>query len=208
MWVCAFVTALVVADSAYAHKLKLFATGDGATISGYAYFPGGGRARGLMVVASAADGSELGSAVTNDRGEFTLPARFHCDHTLVAETVDGHRATYVVEALELSADLPAFGGEAAQASGSSTSEDMDIPPTGGAAGEAPAPALGYLSDLVEQAVREQVRPLREQLEGYEERTRMRDVLGGLGYIAGITGLVFYVLGVRRREVVRNRDGKD
>ena len=39
--------------------------------------------------------------------------------------------------------------------------------------------------------------LRRQLADYEQRTRLRDVLGGLGYLAGIAGVAFYFLGSRR-----------
>jgi hypothetical protein len=39
--------------------------------------------------------------------------------------------------------------------------------------------------------------LRRQLADYEQRIRLRDVLGGLGYLAGIAGVAFYFLGSRR-----------
>jgi nickel transport protein len=44
---------------------------------------------------------------------------------------------------------------------------------------------------IEGAVNRQVRPLRAQLIAAEERTRLQDILGGIGYIAGLTGLVLW-----------------
>jgi hypothetical protein len=40
--------------------------------------------------------------------------------------------------------------------------------------------------------------LRRQLDRYEHTLRLRDVLGGIGYIFGIMGLLFFVLGRRSR----------
>ena len=43
-----------------------------------------------------------------------------------------------------------------------------------------------------QAVADAVRPLREQLDAYEDTIRLRDLLGGVGYIAGVAGLVYFM----------------
>jgi nickel transport protein len=160
--------AMLTGGVAHAHKLKLFAMGEGKEISGYAYFPGGGRAVGLTVQAMAPDGSKLGEATTNAQGEFTIPATRRCDYTLVAQTIDGHKATFVVEAAELVDDLPAFG---AAPSAEATVAESPSPAA------APAePAAAPISDeralsAIDRAVRKHVDPLREQLESYEERRR-------------------------------------
>jgi nickel transport protein len=177
------VCACVLSGTARAHKLKVFAAGEGRVISGYVYFPGGGRARGLTVVALAPDGAAAGQAVTDDGGEFTIPITQRADYTLVAQSPDGHRAEFAVRAEELASDLPAadHGARRPQA-------------------EPPAPTTdnGELEAIIERAVREQVRPLREQIEAYEERVRFRDVIAGIGYIVGLAGISFYFLGVRKR----------
>ena len=188
---------LLTGGVAHAHKLKLFATGEGREISGYVYFPGWGRAVDLPVEALAPDGTKLGQAMTNAEGEFTIPVTHRCDHTLIAETSDGHKATFLVEGLDLVDDLPAFG---------STPLD-EAPPT--PAAEAPPAANDgtetaqiereQVLSAIDDAVRKQVRPLREQIEQYEERRHLHDVLGGIGYIVGVAGIAFYFLGVRRRE---------
>jgi len=199
LWLLLAIATMFVGDTAYAHKLKLFATGEGREISGYVYFPGGGRAQGLTVTALAPDGSELGKAVTDAQGEFTIPAKFRCDHALVAETEDGHKATFLVEAAELDAGLSLLGAAPPAEAGAQG------PAHSAAGGEAPSHVSEErLRSLVDQAVREQVRPLREQLEGYEERTRFRDVLGGIGYIVGATGLAFYFLGARRQSTASRK----
>ena len=44
--------------------------------------------------------------------------------------------------------------------------------------------------------------IRQKLDDLREQLWLRDVLGGLGYIVGITGIAFYFLGVRRKESKR------
>ena len=55
-----------------------------------------------------------------------------------------------------------------------------------------AAAAGDLEDMVERAVARHVRPLRRQIEAYEHKIRLHDVLGGIGYILGIAGILFFV----------------
>lgn len=65
------------------------------------------------------------------------------------------------------------------------------PPLMSELADARIPLDGSLVALVEEAVARQVRPLREQLLAHEERVRLRDILGGIGYILGLAGLVLW-----------------
>ena len=192
--VAALFVGLLGCGSASAHKLKLFATVEGAAIRGYAYFPGGGRARDVKVwVLDPAD-AKLGETRTDENGDFAFEAKVRCDHRFVAETADGHRAVFLVEAAELPDTLPPT--PAADRPGAEPAEPTKRVEERPASGTS-APPGPQLASLVEQAVSRQVRPLREQLEAYEERRRLQDILGGIGYIVGIAGIVFYFLGARR-----------
>ena len=184
------VAAVLLASPSWAHKIKLFATGEGKAAEGYVYFPGGGRGSGLIVAAQAPDGTKIAEATTNANGEFRIELPFRCDYELVVATADGHRASFPIEAAELAADLPPYGGDAAPAA----------KPTTAASGEAnPAlPVALGLEERIAKVVRKEIRPLREQIEGYEERRRLHDILGGIGYIVGVAGIAFYFLGVSRR----------
>ena len=76
-----------------------------------------------------------------------------------------------------------------------TEEPMDDgtlePPSAGT-------AAGSLEEKVDNLTR-QITELRKQINRYEERKRFHDVLGGIGYIVGLSGLAFYFLGVRRKQ---------
>ena len=43
----------------------------------------------------------------------------------------------------------------------------------------------------------QVAAMRLQLHEFEHRRRLQDVIGALGYIFGLAGVAFYVLGRRK-----------
>jgi len=55
-----------------------------------------------------------------------------------------------------------------------------------------------LTDSIEKIVSKQLKPLREQLEAYQEKIFIHDVLGGIGYIFGVMGLLFYFAKSNRR----------
>jgi nickel transport protein len=62
---------------------------------------------------------------------------------------------------------------------------------------APAPAAANPDVIAEiKALDAQVIALREQLDGYENRIRLRDLLGGVGFILGLAGVVCYMLSQR------------
>ena len=51
---------------------------------------------------------------------------------------------------------------------------------------------GSIDDKIEASVERHIGALQEQLHGYERQTRLRDVLGGIGYILGLAGLIALV----------------
>lgn len=54
-----------------------------------------------------------------------------------------------------------------------------------------------LEEWVEKAVEKGIRPLIKLMEEERRRVRVTEVLGGIGYILGITGIAFYLLGRKK-----------
>ncbi len=160
--------------AALAHRMKVFAAAEGAMVSGYVYFSPGGRARDAAVVATVPDGTVIFQGRTDPDGGFRFEAGQRRDLRITAEGGDGHEASFVVRAAEL----------------------PDAPPAAPPVGTAPPPA--DLAALVERSVARQVRPLREQLDAFQDAARWHDVLGGIGYIVGLGGLA-YGLAMRPRK---------
>ena len=204
---CAVFAALAIllsaAGAAQAHRLNLFAYADGTQIVGSAYFSGGGAPDGAIVTAYAPDGTMQGQTATDAEGAFALEAAARVDHRITVETVDGHAAAFVVAAAELPASLPAPDGAAV-----TTLADQAAPAAADPATE-PVAAVGAtdLEALVEQSVRRQIQPLREDLAALSTRVRLQDILGGIGYIVGMFGFVAYIMSLRRQEAAGQSGSK-
>lgn len=184
---------MLFAAPVFAHQLHVFACpdADGTTIRGSVYFRGGTPARDAAVIARDPAGRQIGRTKTDQQGEFSLQARFRCDHRLLVEVGAGHGAEYTVKAAELSKGLPPRG-------------NTPIPPQDGTPQTAPPPVADAAAATPPenqrlQAVYAQLVELRKQLHEYEQSLRLRDVLGGIGYIVGIAGVAFYFLGLRRNK---------
>lgn len=168
----------------FAHKMNVFASAEGKTIRGKAYFSGGGPARNVTVTAYDPLGEEIGKTTTDNEGRFTLEARFHCDYQLLAETGDGHGGQYILAALALPTDLPNKGAASPASVFPATSK--------------PQPTVAVSADQL-AGLRAEIVRLEEQLNAHENHIRMTDILGGIGYIAGISGAAYYYFGVRRKK---------
>jgi len=55
--------------------------------------------------------------------------------------------------------------------------------------DAEGATAGTLDEQIDASVQRHIGALQEQLHEYERRTRLRDVLGGIGYILGLAGVV-------------------
>jgi len=60
--------------------------------------------------------------------------------------------------------------------------------------------FGSSGDEFEE-LHEQIEELHEQLKAHDEHVRLTDVIGGIGYIVGITGIAYYYLGGRRKKAL-------
>ncbi len=191
----AFALWLVQAGDAEAHRLNVFAYGDGTMIVGSAYFSGGGAPDGATVTAYGPDGTVLGETTTDAEGAFTIQATARVDHRIAVETADGHVAEFTVAAGELSDSLPAPEGAV------DTPEPAAPQPAGNGAPTAQPAAIdeAALEALVTRTVRQQIQPLREELAALGTDIRVQDIIGGVGYILGLFGLAAYGMSLRRRQ---------
>jgi nickel transport protein len=168
----AFLAMLFLAAPAQAHKLKVFASVEGSDIVGSAYFVGGDKAAGVPGRILGADGSQIAIFATGPDGGFRQGVTARMDHTVMVESEDGHAAQFTIPAAQFPSALP---------------EGRVMAP----ATEAAAAAA------LEAAIARQIRPLREQLDAYESRIRLHDVMGGIGTIFGLFGCWAWLQSRRR-----------
>ena len=46
--------------------------------------------------------------------------------------------------------------------------------------------------MLEKAIAKQIKPLRQEIQSLKEKSGLRDILGGIGYIFGLLGLVAFL----------------
>lgn len=175
----ALVLLLTLSAPALAHKLKVFATVEAQQVQGYAFFVGGGRARGTSWTALA-DDQPIASGETDNEGRYAFLLETPPQVALVVrvDTQEGHTASITLDAAR-------FGSieSATPALASAAVKDR-----------VPAVTAVHLSDTeiaaIEAAVQRQVTPLLERIEEMDARLRTTDILSGLFLIIGLAGLWF------------------
>jgi nickel transport protein len=172
---------LLVSLPLSAHKLKVFAAAEGEKIVGRAYFVGGAGARGAVIHILADDGGEVARLEPDREGHFDYRVERPMNYRVVADSLDGHQASWSLRAEEFSGAVPAEADAVA-------ANEAPVPEP---APTTPAELSQTQTARLEQALARQIRPLREALQAHEERVRLRDILGGIGYIIGVAGLALW-----------------
>ena len=54
-----------------------------------------------------------------------------------------------------------------------------------------------------EELHEEIEHLEERLIAHDQRIRITDILGGIGYIVGVTGAAYYYFGARRKHTREN-----
>lgn len=153
----------LIAPLASAHALHIFALTDGQHLLGRAYFGENLPAVREEVMLYGEQAELIAKTQTDDTGRFVFELPKRQDYNVIIEGMEGHRAEYHLAAQEIPEN---------------------------AAPNLPADSM-ELQTLISKAVRQEIQPLREQLDRYALRIYWHDVLGGIGYIFGLAGFVFY-----------------
>jgi len=188
---------LTSAPVASAHGIAVFASWEGGAIKGKAYATGGGAIKAATVrITNAATGELLGETISDDKGEFSFQPALRCDHRIVVEIDAAHSAQYIVPADELPDSLPLPPEDSGR-------EPVELPAREHAqhqyANEHPQHQGDDIRALVESAVSKHIAPLRVQLDQFEKKRRLHDIIGGVGYIFGVAGVAFYILAKRQAQ---------
>jgi nickel transport protein len=166
----ALIALACLALPAEAHRLKLFAQVTGETIAGYGFYIGGGRPEGADLVVATPDGKEVSRLKTGVDGGFSFTPPTPGRYRLTLSGGDGHLAT-----IDISTDgTPTAGQEVKTPASTATvlPDDLDA----------------RIAQAVDAAVARQIRPLLEAYDAADGRVRFNDLIGGLGWIAGLAGL--------------------
>jgi len=210
------VVSLLSSGAALAHNVRVFAWAEGNEIVGETAFSGGRPAKNATIVVRAR-GSDtvLATTRTDGQGRFRFPIpraarREKPQLVIVLAAGQGHQGEWVLDAADyLPGEEEAKSGAVAGDSGAAARAKT------GSAGEGPesaAPASlaldrAGLEALVSRSVEIQLRPVKRMLVESENREPdLRDVLGGIGYLIGMAGILFYCRA--RLILAREKTSKD
>ena len=161
---------LSLLNPVHAHRTKVFSWVDGTSISGEVYFAGGGPAKAAKVDLFA-NKSLLMSTQSNDMGEFSFAQLAPMDYEIVANAGQGHIASFNI----MNSEFP-------------VTVESKVRLKEIKANVKSLAVNGSCEDSYNRALINAIKPLRNQLDDYETKIRMHDVLGGVGYILGMFGL--------------------
>lgn len=181
---------LLAAATARPHRVNLFAWVTGDTVFVECKFPDGTKVHEGVIRVLDSAGTELLSGKTNDHGEFSFKVPKPDDLNIVLDAGMGHRANWPLSKQELdpagavseqpASSQPAPKEEAPSAAAKDTASD--------AASSQPA----GIELAIEKALDKKLAPvLRMLAEMHEQKVRLTDVLGGIGYIIGLVGVAAY-----------------
>lgn len=185
-------------SNAWAHKVVAGAYASGDRVEGEIGFSDGEMAKNVLVEVFTEDGKKLGEAHTNDDGVFVFTPTQSVAHVFRADLGAGHVAEVRLAVNELPAGLAAKGGPA-NADGGAGKPAASANTTTTDARSADAVALTAAQrDIVAEAVRNEMRPLRREIIAMKEKNDLQSILGGIGYIVGLFGLWFFLAARRQK----------
>lgn len=154
---------LVIASAiAFAHDLELFATVHNGIVEGSVFTDDGPVPEQFVQIVDSSK-RVVAEVRSDNEGKFRvkLPGTAR-DYVVVCETADGHRAEFALDDHEPEQHVE------------TTPRNMDA---------------AAIERIVQDAIARELHPLREQLAKDASRVRIRDIIGGVGYIAGVFGLI-------------------
>jgi nickel transport protein len=197
---------LGVSVPAHAHKILVFGYLEGDRVHLEGYFADGKKAGNSQVEVFSTDGRKIFEGKTDEQGAFTFPAPDVPEIHVVLTGSMGHRAECVV-------DLEGKGpsGETAPALRSKPSEETGKADAAAVAAKSPPrppaeipgpdprgdvdmPAVGEdrIRAIIAEELDRKLFPIhRELVLLKQEKTSLPDIIGGIGYIAGIMGIILY-----------------
>lgn len=180
---------LTAMEHASAHGVITAAWTVGQEVEGEVGFSTGDLApAGTLVRVFGPDGELLGETRIDGDGLFRFTPTEAVPHRFVADLGQGHVGEVVLGLDELPPIPPerAASGQPATAA--------TAPPAAVTAGLDEA----ALEQIVRTAVQRELVPLKRALAEREQRADLQSIIGGLGYIAGLFGLYFFLQARRRR----------
>jgi nickel transport protein len=174
-------------SSAMAHKVRVFAYESGGEIITEAKFNNGRPAKNsTIVITNNADGTVLLQGLTDNEGSFrfAIPAlakENRMSLNIILDVGEGHKGSWLLSASDyMGGQIESVAAPSEQQSPMplhETRKDMNCT---------------QLEQIIEQVIEKELSPIKRMLaENSEQKLKLQDILGGLGYILGLAGIATY-----------------
>ena len=188
--------AVMTGSASFAHKVHIFAYTEGGTVYTESYFPDGTKVEGGVVEVYDSEGTKLLEGKTDENGEFNFepPNKDHLKIVLVASM--GHKNSYTLSADELPAIIAAKKVQELEAKEPKVKEVSEV-------------HLDQIKRIIDTSLDEKLKPImRELTKVQQHEVSVTEVIGGIGYIFGITGIILYFVSKKRGAEKKNASTRD
>jgi nickel transport protein len=187
VWAVVLGVSVFLPGDVSAHRVNLFAWVEGDTVLVECKYPDGTKVYEGVIRVLDSGGKELLNGKTDTKGEFSFKVPKQDDLTIVLEAGMGHRADWPLSKQDLAPD-----GELAVPSAPAPKAEAPPPAAKESAPGAASPLPAGIDQAIEKALDKKLAPVMRMLaEMQEQKVRLTDVLGGIGYIIGLVGVAAY-----------------
>jgi len=175
---------------AFAHRMNVFAYVEGGQVKVEAYFGAKSKARHAEVKVYGPDGELLLTTRTDGQGECAFAPPKVAKLKIVVDSGDGHEAHYILGEDELRA---ASGAAAPPATTPAIAPQETRPET-----VEHAPRNTNATDARLLELQASINQLRREIHQLKTSITVKDVLAGIGFILGLTGIASFIMSRRGR----------
>lgn len=186
---------LTLSTTAFGHKVRIFAYGDGEMIVGETAFSGGKKPKNVEISVLGKNTEKvLATTTTDELGKFKVPIPEEAkseklDLRIVVNVGEGHRGEWLLEASEYLPNITQNHSDSHKNSVEAKSPAPESTPPQNKITIDP----DQLQLLVEKAVEKQLGPVKQMLAANREKqVSLQDILGGIGYLLGLAGIAAYI----------------
>lgn len=190
------VASCLLPNTTLAHKVRVFAYGEGDAIVGETAFSGGRKPKNAdIIVTDTAGGKQVYTGQTDENGDFRFDIpqearKGKMNLQIVVKAGDGHRGEWPLAAsdyltgVEETASVSATAPVAEEEAGASVQPVQTAEQTG--------VSVQQLEELLGKVIDRKLTPVKHMLaQGEEHGPILQDILGGIGYILGLAGIAAY-----------------
>lgn len=188
---------------ALAHRVSIFAWVQGNTVHTQSKFMGGKRPEQALVEVFDDTGNLLLKGKTDTQGLFSFQAPKISDMQIVLTAGMGHRAVWSLSKEDFQG-IDTDSGNYPPMNDVVSETPQDVDPKTPKIHPSPENGLSAteIEALLESTLDRKLKPLMDRITALNEnRISLSDILGGIGYIAGLAGLAAYMHYRRKRSDV-------